>query len=310
VSIAPFNSAQGTVFTAIIRDISVRKKIEETQRQLIETSASIASENRRLYQDARKAIRAKDDMMAIVSHDLKNPLTSILLNIELLKRQFPEETMDGIIGKGLFRAEQSAKKCSNLVHDILDLGKIESGCFKVIKQGLNIYTVLTEVTNVMNPLAEKKSIQLKTILDEDILQVHCDRDRIYQVLSNLISNAVKFTPENGLIRVTVRNLEHGIQFSVSDTGCGIPKDDLPQLFERYWQAEAAAKLGTGLGLYIAKNIVESHGGQIWAESEPNLGSTFSFILPHLVEQNEFSTELNLSLKTSQLEHVDLLGFLH
>jgi signal transduction histidine kinase len=128
-------------------------------------------------------------------------------------------------------------------------------------------------------LAISKGLQLKSELPTDLYAVFVDRHRILQVFANLIGNAIKFTPSGGTITVRAEQFEEDIQFSVEDTGPGIPKEEIPHLFDRFWQARKTARLGTGLGLFIVKGIVEGHGGRIWVESELGVGSRFHFTLP-------------------------------
>ena len=127
--------------------------------------------------------------------------------------------------------------------------------------------------------ADAKNLRFELAIAQNLREVSCDKLRVGQVLSNLIGNAMKFTPEDGSVRVTARDVEQGIQISVSDTGPGIPPEALSKIFDRFWQAKDTQRLGSGLGLSIAKGIVDAHGGKIWVESQVGKGTTFHFILP-------------------------------
>jgi signal transduction histidine kinase len=129
-------------------------------------------------------------------------------------------------------------------------------------------------------LSEKKEISLETFLDPTLDKLRCDPERLMQVLSNLVGNALKFTSKYGKVEVTILPGQDEVTFRVSDTGIGIPPSDLKHVFELYWQSTRTSDQGNGLGLAIAKGVVEAHGGRIWADSQVNVGSTFSFSIPY------------------------------
>lgn len=222
----------------------------------------------------KKAIKDRDDIVAVVSHDLKNPLNSIILNLQLIG----EET-----GKPAFmrldRIKRAAEKMQQLAHDILDITKIEAGAMTVELHREDAQNLLNESIELLRPLAEAKSIQLDSEFVSLNFSILCDHERILQVLSNLISNAIRFTPEQGKIHVSVREDSGFAHFTVRDSGPGISREDLPHVFDRFWQAKKAGKHSIGLGLSIAKAIVDAHGGRIWAESSVNEGAIFHFLIP-------------------------------
>ena len=226
----------------------------------------------------QRAVRARDDLVAVVSHDLKNPLGLIATQASIFLRILtPADEASGRLRAGVERIQRAVERMSALIHDLLDLAKIEAGRFSLRRQPEDVRDMMEEALLILRPLADAKRI---TVEDEILGSnaVSADRERIYQVLSNLIGNAVKFTPEDGRIRVRVEPQESLILITVSDTGPGLRPEQLPHLFDRYWQARDGARDGSGLGLFIAKGIVEAHGGRIWAESA-GAGATLRFTLP-------------------------------
>jgi signal transduction histidine kinase len=233
---------------------------------------SLAIDNARLYLESQQAVRAREEVLAIVSHDLRNPLNAIMLAAELMKDDTASEEVETI--------ELSAQRMRRLIEDLLDVTRLEGGKQLPIDPApLEVRPLLQEMYELFKTQAAASSIALQWDASDDVPPVHADRHRVTQVLSNLIGNAMKFTPPGGRVvyRATPRNGH--VLFLVSDTGPGIPHKNLKDIFNPYWQAKRTARLGAGLGLPIAKGIVEAHGGRIWAESEPGSGTTFYFTLP-------------------------------
>jgi signal transduction histidine kinase len=234
----------------------------------------------RQVERAQQAVRARDDLVAVVSHDLRNPLGVVQMQSSLLLRGLGPQDEDSSrrLRASAERIQRAVDRMNALLSDLLDLAKIEAGRFEVHPTRQASSVILDEALVVMSPLAEQKSIRL--VIDASpSADVLADRDRIYQVLSNLLSNAIKFTPEGGEIRLCTQSAAEGVRFSVIDAGPGIPARELPHIFNRYWQARKTARQGSGLGLYIAKGIVEAHHGRIWVESSTGVGSSFHFVLP-------------------------------
>jgi light-regulated signal transduction histidine kinase (bacteriophytochrome) len=228
----------------------------------------------------QRAVRARDDLVAVVSHDLKNPLGVIQMQAALLLRTAVASDQEPVrrLRGSAERIQRAVDRMNALISDLLDLAKIEAGRFEVQPQPERAEDIVDDVTTIMGPLAESKQIRLITELRSPS-QVNVDRERVFQVLSNLVGNALKFTPEGGTITLKAEPAGREVLFSVADTGSGIPQEQLPHVFDRYWQAPRASRKGTGLGLYIAKGIVEAHGGQLWVQSVPARGATFGFTLP-------------------------------
>jgi two-component system, chemotaxis family, sensor kinase Cph1 len=229
-------------------------------------------------QDAERAKKAREDLMAVISHDLKNPLSAIKINLQLLKRHIGSgQQMTVNIADRIMR---STSIIDNLISDILSVAKLDSGQMQVSKTLLPIGNVLHDAVEMLSPIANEKNIRL--ILENDLLDSPSEYDfeRILQVLSNLIGNAIKFSHPNGLITLSVtKHRAMSIKITVADTGPGIPIENLPHIFDRFWQANQASRVGIGLGLAIAKGIIEAHGGEIWVDSKVGLGSSFQFTLP-------------------------------
>ncbi len=228
--------------------------------------------------EAEKLSREKEDIIAMVSHDLKNPLGSIKLSLGLLQKSVEQGDLNSFRG-GLKRTKDSVLRMERLIHDLLDVAKIDSGKFTLECEAQDVQTLVTEVVDMLQPLALEKNIKLQGRGLPDNCRASCERDRVLQVLSNLVGNSLKFSPPGSVVEVSVDACEKNVKFSVSDMGPGIAPDVVGKIFDRFWQAEQTQRLGTGLGLSIARGIVEAHGGKIWVESELGKGATFYFTLP-------------------------------
>lgn len=246
-----------------------------------------------LFQKAQDAIRARDDALAVVSHDLKNPIGAVKLNVCLMLRILEHidqwETRLSF-SKAIARISASTLRAERLIHNLLDLGQVDSGRLKIDRQSTDFKLLIKEALEMLRPLAAEKKIRIETTFDDGDYYADCDRERFFQVLSNLVGNAIKFTPAGGVIEIflssptnfgpQIRGQDQGtFHCCIRDSGPGIAPDQLPHIFDRYWQAKKTNRLGTGLGLSIAKGIVEAHGGQIWADSEVGRGSEFYFSIP-------------------------------
>jgi signal transduction histidine kinase len=176
---------------------------------------------------------------------------------------------------------EAAVQMDRLIQDLLDVTRVESGRLRVDPQPVTTVALLEGALRTLKPLVEEAGIRLTVDLPAAAMPIQADPERIGQVLSNLIGNAIRFTPRNGTIRVTAVEEDHHLHVSVSDTGSGIPAEQLAHLFERYWDSPTSniRSRGAGLGLPIARGIVHAHNGRIWAESEPGQGSTIHFTLP-------------------------------
>jgi signal transduction histidine kinase/DNA-binding NarL/FixJ family response regulator len=240
--------------------------------------ASIALEHARLYHAAQEATRARDDLLTIVAHDLRNPLNTIFMSTELLLEleslhQMATETRHITI------IRRSAEKMNGLIQDLLDVKRMEMGQLAIEPRPVGVQHVVAEALELLRTVAESRGQTLEHAVPDDLPRGMADPGRIQQVISNLVGNALKFTPSNGRVVVSAEQLQNEIRVAVTDTGPGIAADQLPHVFGRYWQGTRADHRGIGLGLAIAKGIIDAHGGRIWVESPPGEGATFYFTLP-------------------------------
>jgi signal transduction histidine kinase len=224
----------------------------------------------------------KSDFVSHVSHELRTPLTAIKGAVDLILRQVAGPLTEKQVHY-LTRVRSNTQHLAGLINDLLDLSKIESGRIEIKSSRVSLSGLLHEVVEALRPVAAEKVIALEATIREPSILVWADRDKINQVLTNLIGNAIKFTPVHGRVTVSAsRNGGASVQVSVSDTGPGVPPDEKEKIFAKFYQiakVNGENSKGTGLGLAISKALVELHGGKIWVESEPSRGSTFSFTLP-------------------------------
>jgi len=242
----------------------------------------VAVDNVRLYREARRALEARDEVLGAVSHDLGNPLQAIFIGLEAMERSRPGRA-EGRPGQEEFyltAIRRSAEVMERLIQDLLEVRRMEGGHLELDAHPRPIGPLVEEALEMLTPLARVKNIRVVNgIPTAGLPEVWVDGDRIQQVLSNLVGNAVKHTPENGEVHLTCEALSGELLVQVRDTGAGIPREDLGKVFDRFWRAGNRRGRGIGLGLAIARGIVRSHGGRIWAESEVGVGSVFSFSLP-------------------------------
>lgn len=252
------------------RDLAIAGAIQRRTEVVLDTA--------RIYAQAQRATLARDMMLAVVSHDLKNPLSSVMMGISLLLRH-PERFDSARARTYLGRIERSARRMNRLIDDLLDTARIDAGTLSLEVQRFDPRVLVFEALEAVRPLAEDKLVSLEDELPRGLPELRGDAARLHQVLGNLLGNAIKFTPSGGTVTVRAEPYGDMVCFSIADTGPGIPMTELPHLFDRYWQARSTAKLGTGLGLFIAKGIVDAHGGRLWVESVLGSGTRFSFTVP-------------------------------
>ena len=269
-SISKFDVGGRRVFTAVLRDITERRAAEEERARLLQTEHAARAA-------AESALRMRDDVLAVVSHDLRNPLSVINMCVASLVEKVPAD--DEAVRHLLTTIDSSADWMNRLIEDLLDVARLDAGRLSLERESRDLVRVIAEATVMLEPLIAEKSLALREELPDALPRVSIDSRRIVQVLENLISNAVKHTAPGGEIRIRAESANGEIRVAVRDTGSGIPAEQLPHLFDRFWQARGARRGGAGLGLAIAKGIIEAHGGRIWVESELGTGSTFSFGLP-------------------------------
>jgi PAS domain S-box-containing protein len=239
--------------------------------------AAIAIENARLYRASVHATQLRDQVLGIVAHDLRNPLSTILTQLWALRHHGPQPERRSL--KPADVIERAAKHMNRLIQDLLDVAVMESGQLTIKRARLSARELIVGAVDMQRPLASSSSLELRVDSDRDVPDVWGDRDRLLQVFENLIGNAIKFTKAGGCITVGATSRDHEVIFRVADTGSGIAPENLSHVFDRFWQATSANRQGAGLGLPITKGIVEAHGGRIWVESTPSLGTTFAFTIP-------------------------------
>jgi signal transduction histidine kinase/CheY-like chemotaxis protein len=249
--------------------------------EMFAAQTAVAVQNSQLYEHTKSLDRMKSEFVAVVSHEIRTPLTSIKGSIELLgdERFFPQNDQQH---KLLTIAQANTERLLHLISDILDFSKLESASLRLNLERQRIEPVLSQAAESMATLLEEKTLTLDLQVDSPLPDVVIDSDRIGQVLTNLISNAIKFSPNQGRIEVRVQPTEANVQVSVRDHGMGIAAQDLGKLFRKFSQIDSSLTRragGAGLGLVICKGIVEQHGGRIWVESTPGQGSAFHFELP-------------------------------
>ncbi|MDB4985403.1 MAG: Sensory box histidine kinase [Myxococcaceae bacterium] len=239
--------------------------------------AALALESARLYRVAQRAIKVRDDVLGVVAHDLRNPLNSIMLQAALFRRRGGQpERRARKPGEVI---ERAAKRMNRLIQDLLDVTSMEAGHLSIERTRFPVRQVISDLLESQLPMASAHALELRLDETETSLQVWADRERLFQVLENLVGNAAKFTERGGHISVGARAQNGSVLFWVTDTGSGIAASDLPHLFDRFWQVRKAERRGAGLGLAIVKGLVESHAGRVWVESVLGSGTTFFFMLP-------------------------------
>lgn len=240
-------------------------------------SATLAIDNARLYATARRATRVRDEVLGLVSHDLRNPIGAIAMCARILREAPPADAAQR--DRMVSAISESAVWMQRLIRDLLDVTSIEAGHLAIERQPSVISTIVSGSTGLVMAELANRSLELQTQVEPDLPLINVDGARIIQVLSNLLGNAIKFTETPGTITLRVQRTADGVKFSVADTGVGITPAAQAQIFDRFWQERPAQQGGYGLGLAIAQGIVREHGGRLWVESTVGQGSVFSFVIP-------------------------------
>ena len=302
--------------------------------QTLARQVSLPLENASLYEEIKntnikleKLERLKSEFISIVSHELRTPLTAIKNSLEICLSGKAGD-VSSIMDKFLNMAKRNVTRLSGIINDLLDLSKVEAGKMDFKFEKLNINTPVEFMKNTFENVAKEKNIDLVFEKEENIDETYIDTQRIEQVMSNLISNAIKFTNEGGKIIVKTENIKESeidktiligeekpvfydnyIKVSVKDSGIGIAQEDLKKVFDQFQQIENSLNRkngGTGLGLPIAKQLIEAHRGFIWVESELNIGTTFSFVIPVLSEKEKFIIDLDKDIQKAKTCNHSLL----
>ena len=239
---------------------------------------AIAVDNARLYSAAQRATHLRNEILGVVSHDLRNPLSVMAMCGARLAGEHELDRATTVeIGETI---EEAAEWMQRLVADLLDIASIEAGKLSVQKQRRDPVIIAAKSAVAFGHVAQEREIELEVVTPDSVRPIEVDEQRIVQVLSNMIANALKFTNRGGRVLVEVADQGDAVRFSVADNGSGIPAEQMPRVFDRFWQADQRASIrGSGLGLSIAKGIIDAHGGRIWVESQVGTGSTFYFTIP-------------------------------
>ncbi len=251
------------------QDRAEKETVVGQMQDLLDTESQALSE-------AIGALGLRDEFLAIVSHDLRNPLNAISINARLVARHAAAGGPLARIGAAL---GESVAQMDRIISDLLDVASIEAGKLSVVPRSGDARKPVREVINMFREATSERSVSLKAALPSVPLPASFDGGRVVQVLQNLLGNAIHFTPAEGSISVAAASSGKFVNIAVRDSGPGIPASDLSGIFERFRQVEKRGRKGLGLGLYISRSIVEAHGGRIWAENTPGYGSTFTFTLP-------------------------------
>jgi signal transduction histidine kinase len=241
--------------------------------------AVVALEQGALLRAATAASQSREEVLAVVSHDLRSPLGTVAMGAAMLRRSMTSP--NGRFADDLEvinRITRSCKRMERLIEDLLDASRLDAGAVVVAPRALTAADLVHDAVDAAT--LEAAAGKVRVVSGEVApLRVMADRDRVLQVFSNLVGNALKFTPADGTITLGVEAADGVARFTVTDTGAGIPPENMPRLFDRFWKGDRSGRHSSGLGLYIARGFVEAHGGRIAAESEPGRGTTFSFTLP-------------------------------
>lgn len=299
------------IIDGLMEDISLSKQREAERLKAMAELATAKEELKRQNKEAREANRIKDQFIAIVSHELRSPLTAILGWAKILRSGKLSETKQA---QGLETIERNANLQNTLIEDILDISRIIQNRLRLNKQPIHIVPIVQSVLLDVKPLVQAKSISLESKIGASVGTIMGDVARLGQVISNLVNNAIKFTPQGGHIFVELQQINSSIQFTVKDTGVGIGADFLPHVFEPFRQADntkARTHNGLGLGLAIVRNLVEMHNGAVKVMSEGiGKGATFTVELPiYSISSQEINESLEKS-KQDEVEEVPSLSGIH
>jgi signal transduction histidine kinase len=263
-----------TLFTETGRDLSLEevRMVEDLARR-----AAVSIDNARLHDETQRALRGRDEVLAIVTHDIRSPLSVVMTGAALLLADDEELANSERIRRRAQTIYRSARHIARLINDLTDISQIDAGRLTIERKPEDPGSVVCDAVDTLQAVMAKRGSAVRCDVNGQLPLVECDRDRIVQVIGNLVGNASKAGAPSIVVRVEARDSE--VIVSVADSGPGIAPEDLPHMFDRYWRGRNTKYKGTGLGLPIAHGIVKAHGGRMWIESAVGVGSTFSFALP-------------------------------
>ena len=265
-AISHVDSPEGLVFSVVLRDVSEQRRAAGLVRTLLG--------------EAEGAVRARDDLLGLVSHDLRNPVNAVkMLAGAILRMQHSGEVMPQAVAEHAGVMLMASMQMDKLIQDLLDVTQLESGRMRLVAQPTNAEAAIRTAVSTLAPLAAGNAVQLTVDVEPGLPEFEADPDRLVQLLSNLIGNAVKFSPPGAAVGIRAHRVGGDLRVTVSDHGIGISAEDLPRVFDRYWQSRRTNRSGAGLGLAIARGIVRAHGGEIRIESKVGRGTTVHVSLP-------------------------------
>jgi signal transduction histidine kinase len=240
----------------------------------------------------QRAIHFRDEVLRVVSHDLRNPVSNIHLTAKILSLPSLTDERRQHLAQVIDRASQ---RMNRLIADLITAARLREGQeIPLSMQAEDPVSMVVEAYETFKMQAEAKSVELRLETPQMLSHVKADRHRVLQVLSNLLDNAIKFTPEGGRVVIRCAHIKNDVRFAVNDTGPGISDTDIPKIFDLFWQAKSSAHMGSGVGLAVVKAIVKQHNGTIWAESSPGVGATFFFTLPVAIENQAGPERKNIA----------------
>jgi len=247
----------------------------EAERETTDLAATEHDATRATLARVRGEQARRGDTLALVTHELRSPLSVITINAQFVA----EQTAEDATREAALDMTRAAARMERLLSDLLDVTRIQAGSLRIVKRQHDLAALATEVQQSYRLLFEERSMSFTVDAPADPVHASFDHDRIVQVLSNLLGNAMKFTPPNGRVSLSVEANADQVDITVRDNGPGIRASVLPHVFERFWQVDDNTRRGLGLGLFISKKIVEGHGGRIWVESQVGVGTAFRFTIP-------------------------------
>ena len=274
-AIAKMVGPEGPIYSVVLRDVTVQRLAEVRSRELL--------------RDAEAAARARDEVLGLVSHDLRNPVNAVkMLAAAILRRGAHSDALP-VPADVLEHASvmlQAANQMDALIQDLLDVTRLESGRLHLHRQSVDLREIVQRAVDVLSPLAAESTVAMRVNIDDTVPPLFLDPDRMLQVFSNLIGNAIKFSSAHSVVHVQATMQQHVVDVIVRDGGSGIPADELPFVFDRFWQSRRTNRSGAGLGLAIARGIVVAHGGAIRIESAVGVGTSVRVALPERASSYE------------------------
>jgi signal transduction histidine kinase len=298
---APLRGKQGRIGTLLFA--SGKRDYDAADLWLAEEIArrvSSAVENATLYSEAQAATSARDEVLAVVSHDLRNPVHTIQMSASFLLEVLGEQpTVDPVLlTKQIGAIRRSALRADRLIRDLMDVTRAERGRLDIDRKAVIVSVLLRDASQGIASQADQRGVTVDVEQVDASVRVTGDRDRLLQALDNLLSNAVKFTPMGGLVTLRATTDEQDVCIAVRDTGSGMTTEQQANIFTQFWQARRGDRRGVGLGLTIVKGIVDAHGGTITLESEVGRGSTFQIRMPRATSDNGAVREEGMMMSAS------------